>query len=193
MSLVDNFRKPLSSRVDPLSSDESKVFLFTTFLILVDAVTTLTFYLTKTGFELNPVLSRLLDVNPFTVYPFLISALIPFFLFRFNPVSQKGIAVFLIFTHFFASLNNIGLILYQNAWIVNFLIKIRGGLFNIQFISFIVGSIYIGVYTTYLSIKSRDSLWKSFWRVFMNYSVYIAAYLVLNLIPLLWIPLIRII
>ena len=193
MSLIDNFRKPLTSRAEPLSSDESKVFLFTTFLILVDAVTTLTFYLTKTGFELNPVLSRLLDVNPFTVYPFLVSALIPFFLFRFNPISQKGIAVFLIFTHFFASLNNIGLILYQNAWIVNFLIKIRGGLFNIQFISFICGSIYIGVYTTYISLKNRDSLWRSFWRVFTNYSVYIAAYLVLNLIPLLWIPLIKII
>ncbi|MBM3292371.1 hypothetical protein FJY84_06795 [Candidatus Bathyarchaeota archaeon] len=192
MSQIDDFSKPSSVKVTgPLSEGESKIFLFTTFLILVDAVTTLTFYLTKSGFELNPILGKLLEVNPFTVYPFLISALIPFFLFRFNPVSQKGVAVFLILTHFFASLNNIGLIFYQNAWIVNFWVRVRGGLYNIQFISFIIGLIYIGVYTTYISFKNQDSIKKSFRRVFLNYSVYLIAYMVVNVIPLLWIPVIR--
>jgi hypothetical protein len=192
MSLIDTFRRPLSYCVtDPLSKSESRLLLVTTFFILFDAVTTLTFFLTKAGFELNPILNRLLEINPFTVYPFLISALIPFFLFRFNPIAQKGVGVFLILMHLFASVNNLGLILCQNAWIVNFLLRIRGGLFNIQFVPFIVGSIYIGVYTTYISLKSRESLWKSFKRIFLNYTFYLVAYFLLNVIPLLWIPLIR--
>jgi hypothetical protein len=64
---------------------------------------------TNSGVELNPVLRRLIEINPFFVYPFLLSTLIPILLFRFNKVVEYGVAALLITISLVASFNNIGI------------------------------------------------------------------------------------
>ena len=43
------------SMLAPMDGSESRLFLAVTFFILADAVSTLAFYLTRTGVERNPV------------------------------------------------------------------------------------------------------------------------------------------
>jgi hypothetical protein len=161
--------------------------LFTAVLFnMLDSFTTLTFTLTRTGVELNPVLRILLDVNPFLVYPFLLSTLIPILVFRFNSVVEYDVATLLITIQLIASLNNIGLIVSRYSLTLPVLEKK-----DIQFLAFLTGLTYIGGYTLYRCIGYRYTLTESIRKMSINYALYLVAYLVLGLIPIIWLKIIR--
>ena len=83
----------------PLGMIESFAFLSILVLCMLDAFTTITIYMTKIGFEMNPILRQLLEVSPFLVYPYLLSFLVTVFLFRFNFVAEFGVMVLLFSIH----------------------------------------------------------------------------------------------
>ena len=169
----DNLLKPLSYI--------EYIILFTTLTLnLLDSFTTLTFTLTRTGVELNPVLRHLIAINPFLVYPFLLSMLIPILLFRFNQVVEYGLAFLLITIQLIASLNNIGLII--SRYPPNFP---EIGI-DIQFFGFLTGLTYIGSYTLLVCIQKKYYFKNSFKIMSINYLIYLIAYLVLSLIPAIW-------
>ena len=83
----------------PLGTIESIAFLSVLVLCMLDAFTTITIYVTKVGFEMNPILRQLLAVSPFLVYPYLLSFLVMVLLFRFNFVAEFGVMVLLFSIH----------------------------------------------------------------------------------------------
>jgi hypothetical protein len=137
--------------------------------------------------ELNPVLRMLLDINSFLAYPFLISTLIPILLFRFNQVVEYGVATLLITIHLVANLNNIGIIVSRYSLTLPILENM-----DIQFLAFLTGLTYIGGYTLYRCIGDRLTRQGSMRILIINYSLYLAAYLILGLIPIIWLSAIRI-
>ena len=173
-----------------INEREYELLFITSLSILLDAVTTITFYLTKTGVEINPVLRKLLEINPFLVFPFLLSTLLPFFLFRFRKTIQQSVAIFLTTTHLLASINNLGILLYQTPLILDYFEDAAKGVFGAQQLSFVAGATYIAIITTYQSIKNKSGIIENLKLGAINYGIYLLAYLALNITPLLWTPLI---
>jgi hypothetical protein len=170
----------------PFSKWESTLLFVAVFFILLDAFTTITFYVTEIGFETNRVLNLLLQINPFLVYPFLLSMLIPVFIFRFHPTTEYGTTIVLILIHSLASINNMGIIFYRAPIVLNYFRYLFGGTFNIPFTAFLVGAIYVGAYSTYINIKNNVSLFNSAKNTSLNYLAYLVSYLFLNTIPIIW-------
>jgi hypothetical protein len=168
----------------PPSYLEGTILLIAVSLNLLDSFTTLTFTLTKTGVELNPVLRHLLNINPFLVYPFLLTMMIPILLFRFNSVVEYGVAFLLITIHLTASLNNIGLIISRYSLALPVL-----GAMDIQFLGFLTGLTYIGGYTLYRCIEEKYIFRNSIRIMSINFMVYLIAYFSLSLIPIIWLKL----
>ena len=181
-------KNPITSSITtgPTQQNLDKLLLLTTFFILTDCVTTLTFYITKTGTERNPVLRELLRINPFLVYPFLLSILIPLFMFRFSKTTQTSISLFIITLHLLASINNLETILFQKTLILNYLHKSTLHISNTQEIPFLIGISYIGVQTFYTAIKNRSSVLTTLKTGATQYGLYLAAYLLMNIIPIIW-------
>jgi len=175
--------KTYRSMLTPMDESESRLFLAVTFFILADSVSTLAFYLTRTGVERNPILRELLGINPFLVYPFLLSIIIPFFVFRFNRVTQQSVALLLILTHSLAAVNNIGIVLLRFPLLVRYF---GYHPINVQWMSFILGAVYIFLYTLYYDHKHRITLREGIKLTVTNYGTYLVAYTCLNLIPYLW-------
>lgn len=171
------------SMLAPMDGSESRLFLAVTFFILADAVSTLAFYLTRTGVERNPVLNKLLGINPFLVYPFLLSIIIPFFVFRFNCVTQQSVALLLILTHSLAAVNNLGITLLRYPLLMRYF---GYSPINIQWMSFILGAVYIFLYTLYYDYRHRITISEGIKLTVTNYGAYLLAYTGLNLIPHLW-------
>jgi len=168
------------------SYTEVLILLAALSLNLLDSLTTLTVTLTGRGVELNPVLRMLLNINPFLVYPFLISTLIPILLFRFNPVVEYGVATLMITIHLVATLNNVGVIISRHTLAIPLLENL-----DIQFLAFLTGLIYIAGFTLYICIRDKLNRWRSIKLMIQNYALYLLAYLALGLIPIIWLIAIR--
>jgi hypothetical protein len=163
------------------SNFEILILLTTLTLNLLDAFTTLTLKVTNSGIELNPVLKMLLEINPFLVYPFLLSTLIPVLLFRFNPVVEYGIATLLITIHLVASLNNFGILVSRYSVGLPTLITM-----DIQFLAFLTGLTIIGGYSLYQGITNRYTIIETLKKTTLNYALYLVAYFILGIIPIIW-------
>ena len=158
------------------------LFLLTTLTLnLLDAFTTLALKVTNSGVELNPVLKMLLEVNPFLVYPFLLSTLIHIILFRFNPVVEYGVATLLITIHLVASLNNLGILVSRYSLTLPILVNL-----DIQFLAFLTGLTYIGGYSLYQGMANRYTIMETLRKTTLHYAFYLLAYLILGIIPLIW-------
>jgi len=182
-SLGSTFKQKL---LRPFSRWESTLLFVTVFFILFDAFTTITFYVTVIGIETNIVLSILLQINPFLVYPFLLSMLIPVLIFRFHSPTEYGTIIILIITHSLASLNNLSVIFYRSPIVLTYFEYLTSGTFSISFIAYIVGAFYIGAYSVYLTITNKMSLFNSAKSTSLNFLIYLASYLFLNIIPFIW-------
>jgi len=176
--LLETMKKRL---LKPPPPGEYMILLLALTLNLLDSFTTLSFTVTGSGVELNPVLKHLLTVNPFLVYPFLISMLLPIILFRFNTVVEYGLAFLLISLNLTASLNNLGVILSRYSLVLPFL-----GAMDVQFFAFLMGLTYVAVYTLYTCIENKYSRLKGIKTVTLNFLTYLLAYFILSLIPALW-------
>lgn len=168
------------------SKFECVIFITVISLNLLDSLTTLAFTLSGRGFELNPALRVLMGVNPFLVFPFLLSTLLPILLFRFNKVVEYGVATLLITIYLVASLNNIGLLVSRYSLALPVLENM-----DIQFLAFLAGLTYIGGYSLYQGISYRYSILETLKKTAVDYALYLLAYLVLGLIPLAWLSLFR--
>ena len=164
----------------PPSYVEYTILFVTLALNLLDSFTTLTFTLTGTGVELNPVLRHLITINPFLVYPFLLSMMIPILLFRFNQVVEYGLAFLLITIQLIASLNNIGLIISRYPP------SFPSIGVDIQFFGFLTGLTYVGGYTLLICVQKRFNFISSIKMMSINYLLYLLSYFVLSMIPTLW-------
>jgi len=170
----------------PFSKWESTLLFIAVFFILFDAFTTITFYVTEIGIETNIVLSLLLQINPFLVYPFLLSTLIPVFIFRFHSPTEYGTIIILILTHSLASINNMSVIFYRAPIVLTYFKYLTGGTFSISFTAYIVGAFYVGAYSMYLNITNKMSLFNTAKSTSLNFLIYLASYLFLNIIPFIW-------
>jgi hypothetical protein len=179
-----NIKRLLTDTKNNLSKSPTRLEFTIIFIALslnlLDSFTTLTFTLTYTGVELNPTLRLILSVNPFLVYPFLLTMLIPILLFRFNSVVEYGVAFLLITIHLIASLNNIGIITSRYSLIL----PIIG--MDFQFLAFLIGLTYIGGQSLYRCIKDNYTFKNSIRLMPINYTVYLIAYFVLSIIPIIW-------
>jgi hypothetical protein len=158
----------------PLGNLESAIILTTLLVNLFDSFTTVTLYLTHTGVELNPVLSDLLRVNPFLTYLYLASFLVVILVFRFNSIVEYGAIIILFTIHLIASVNNLGVIYYNYSGSTNLIID---GI-DVQFLAFLLGVIYIGWISLYITIHRKDTRFNSIKTIFVNYFFYLMAYLI---------------
>jgi hypothetical protein len=86
-----------------------------------------------------------------------------------------------------ANLNNIGIIVSRYSLTLPILENL-----NIQFLAFLTGLTYIGGITLYICIRDRLTRSRSIRTMIINYALYLAAYLILGLIPIIWLSAIRI-
>jgi len=158
------------------------VILVTLIFTLFDAFSTITIDLTHSGYELNPILRNLLEVNPFLVYPYLLSFLIVILLFRFNYIVEHGVIVILFTVHFIASLNNIEVFFYDPFRFPRLMLL---GL-DVQLLAFFIGVTYVGGQSLYVVLRRGETRFMSTRTIFLNYLFYLMAYLVLNILSVVW-------
>lgn len=166
----------------PLGNLESVIILTTLLFNLIDSFTTVTIYLTHTGLELNPVLDLLLKINPFWTYLYLASFLGIILLFRFNTIVEYGVAIILLAIHLSASLNNLGVMFYNYSGSTRLMFD---GL-DAQFLAFLLGIIFVGGISLYITIRRKDTRFNSIKTIFVNYFYYLLAYLLINIISVVW-------
>jgi len=173
---------PNLNMLRPLCKIESIAFASILILCLLDAFTTITIYMTGVGFELNPILRQLIEVNPFLVYPYLLSFLVTILLFRFNLVAELGVMVLLFSIHLLALVSNLGVILLGYSIVI----RLLGGMVGIQFLAFLLGLLCVSGYSLYRGISLRETRFKFIRTATINYASYLGAYFVLNLISVAW-------
>jgi hypothetical protein len=57
---------------------------------------------------------------------------------------------------------------------------------DVQFLGFLLGIIYIGGSSLYLTISRKDKQFNSIKIIFINYFFYLLAYLLINIISIVW-------
>jgi hypothetical protein len=165
---------------------QNTLFLATLTLGLLDAVTTMTFYLTGRGSELNPVLNYLLKISPFLAIPYLVSLITPVLLFRASPTVQLSIQFSLALNFLLASINNVAILIFRTPMVLHFFRTHNMGWISIEALSFTAGLMMICLLELYTYLIARVPLRKMAAKSTMTVTLYVACYLVINLIPVIW-------
>ena len=79
-------------------------------------------------------------------------------------------------------MNNLGMIYYNYTGSNNLIISGIG----VQFLAFLLGIIYIGGNSLYITIIKKETRFNGIKIIFINYFFYIMAYLIINIISLVW-------
>lgn len=88
--------------------------------------------------------------------------------------------------HTLASINNIGLILFRDSFIINYFKDKPDYLYNAQQLSFLIGVTYIGAYSAYDALTRRTKILSTIKQNLSYFALYIIAYFFINSIPLIW-------
>ncbi len=185
MKDVTTSLKPIEVR-GPYNKAQNVLFLSTLALALLDAVTTLTFFTTDKATELNPILRSLMENNPLLAIPYLVSLILPVFLFSFTPLVQLSIQIALATNFFLASLNNICIITYSDPIVINLFRASFGEWFSVEFLAFAVGLVVLCALRITTFDRSKQKLRQMALQSVSSITLYVCCYLIISLIPVLW-------